>query len=166
MQVGAAVVGHDVCPARRLLEPPEVGLEPAAERVEGGRLADAVAAEDAEHVAGARGRQPVQLERVEPVLVRDVRREVRRHVDDAQRPAGAALGAVEAGEARVLHDRDWEGRRASDGDALLARRALGDPLQEVVRRHAYIHTKTPAHGVQPIATRPNLALRMPGLHFS
>ena len=128
LQVGAAVVVVDIHPVGRLLHLAEIRLELSGEHAQRRRLANAVRAEQPQDVARARRRQPVELERVDAVLVRRVRLQVVRQVDDLHRVARAVLGAVQAREARRLED-----------DALV----LGD-LDALGAAHAGVLFEVPA----------------------
>ena len=69
LQVRAAVIVVNLHPIWRVLATAEVGLELACKDSKSGRFANAVGAEEAEDGAGAGRGQPVQLERVDPVLI-------------------------------------------------------------------------------------------------
>mmetsp|Transcript_49721 Transcript_49721/g.146960 ORF Transcript_49721/g.146960 Transcript_49721/m.146960 type:complete len:280 (+) Transcript_49721:1225-2064(+) len=129
LQLAAPEVLQDLLPVRGRVEAAEVRLQLAGQHVERGRLADAVGADEAEHLAWPGDRQPVQLEGVRAVAVRRVGAQVLRQVDDGNRLEGALLHADTAtdaerlgdpGDLRVLADLNAELPGAHDGAKLLA----------------------------------------------
>ena len=85
LQLRAAKVLEDLPPLWRAVEAAEVWLELVGEDLEGGGLADAVCANEPEHLAWAGRGQAVQLEGVWPVAVGGVLVEVLWQVDDVER---------------------------------------------------------------------------------
>ena len=129
LQLGATEVLDDVLPIRRVVELPEVGLQLAAENLEGRALPDTVGTHQAEHVAGPRGGQTVELEAVGGVSVGDLGLEVGGQVDDGDGIKRALLGADTAadtqglgdvGDARLGRDLDAQLATLDDGARLLA----------------------------------------------
>ena len=102
MELRAFEVRQHVAPVGRIVDAAEVGPHLAGEELERRRLADAVRADEAEHLARPRDRQLVQLERVVAVAVRQRRRQRVRQIHDAHRVVWAALCAVQARRTRVL----------------------------------------------------------------
>lgn len=74
---------------------PEVGLELPSEDLERRALPNSIRTDEPEDLAGARRREPVELEGVRGVAVRDLGLEVRREVDDGDRVEGASGGVRE-----------------------------------------------------------------------
>lgn len=119
LQLGATEVLDDILPVGRVVELSEVGLQLAAEDLEGGTLADTVGAHETEDVAGARGGETMELEAVGRVAVGDLGLEVGGQVDDGDGIKGALLGADTAPNAQLLRD-EGDFRRVGDLDAQLA----------------------------------------------
>ena len=110
----------------------EIGLELSGQDLERRALPDAVRPDEAEDLAGPRGGQAVELERVGGVAVRDLGLEVRREVDDGD--------GLERASARTLSDgrtRCGGGGALSDADAAADAQELGDERDLVRRLHLY-----------------------------
>jgi hypothetical protein len=129
LQLRATEVLENLLPVRGVVEAAQVGLELAAENLQGGTLSDTVCSDETEDLAGAGHGQPVQLEAVGRVAVGDLGLEVGGQVDDVDGVEGAFLGADTASDTQALRDegdlglgRDFDAQlaRADDGTRLLA----------------------------------------------
>mmetsp|Transcript_22633 Transcript_22633/g.55829 ORF Transcript_22633/g.55829 Transcript_22633/m.55829 type:complete len:494 (-) Transcript_22633:8-1489(-) len=129
LQLAAAEVPQHLLPVRRRVVLTQIGLQLACQDLEGRRLADAVGADESEHLAWPRHRQAVQLECVGTETVRGVLAEVLGKVNDVDGLKGALLDADSAADAQRLRDEGDLGGRlhldaelagAVDGAVLLA----------------------------------------------
>jgi hypothetical protein len=91
-------------PIRRILEPPEVRLRLAGQDAQGSGLADAVGADEAEHLTWPRNGQPVELESVRAIAVSRLLVQVLGQVDDGNGLEGALFRADSATDAQRLGD--------------------------------------------------------------
>lgn len=102
LKLRAAEVDENVVPRGRLIKLAEIGLFLVGEDSQGSGLANTVCADKTENLAGTRGRQSVELERVCRVSVRDLRFEISREVDDGDGAKGALLDADTATNTQVF----------------------------------------------------------------
>lgn len=91
LQLATTVVLQNLCPLGRVVEATEVGLELASQDLERSTLADSVGTNETENLTGTRSWQPVQLERVGAVAVRDMRFEVGRQVENGDSLKGTPV---------------------------------------------------------------------------
>jgi len=94
----------DVLPVRRVVVSSQVGLKLAAEDLESGTLANAVGADQSQHVSGPRHRKAVELEAICRISVSNLALEVGREVDDRDGTERAPLWANTASNAELLRD--------------------------------------------------------------
>jgi hypothetical protein len=119
LKLRTAEVLEDLLPVRRVVVAPQVGLELAAENLERGTLADTVGSDQSQDLARTGHRQPVELEAVGRVAVRDLGLEVRGQIDDVDGVEGAFLRADTTTDTQALRDEGDLGGRV-DFDAQLA----------------------------------------------
>lgn len=129
LKLGATEVLDDVFPVRGVIETTQVGLELAAENLEGSTLANTVGTDETKHLVRARHGQAVKLEAVGAITVGDLALEVRWQVDNGDGVERALLGADTTtdaerlgneGEARVGSDLNAELATADNGAGLFA----------------------------------------------
>mmetsp|Transcript_35444 Transcript_35444/g.88930 ORF Transcript_35444/g.88930 Transcript_35444/m.88930 type:complete len:416 (+) Transcript_35444:840-2087(+) len=104
LQLRPAEVEQDLLPVGHVFKPAEVGLELAGQHLQCRRLANAVGADEAQHLTRARHRQPVQLEGVGAVAVGGFALQVLRQVDDLDCLEGTFPDADTAANAQLLRD--------------------------------------------------------------
>jgi hypothetical protein len=118
---------QDLFPVRRVIEASQVRLQLATENLQRGTLADTVGPHESQYLARAGHRQPVQLEAVRRVSMRDLGLEVGGQVDNIDGVEGAFLGADTAANTQALGDEGDLGH-VVDLDAQLARADHGTRL--------------------------------------
>ena len=104
LQLGAAVVPQNLLPSRRRVEASQVRLQLAREHLQRRGLADAVRADEPEHLTRPRHWQPVQLEAVGAIAVDRLPCERLGQVDDHDRLERALLDANATADAKFLAD--------------------------------------------------------------
>ena len=93
LKVGSAEVDEDLLPVGGGVVLAEVGLHLASKDLEGGTLADAVGADEAEDLTGTGHGEPMKLEGIGTVSVGGVALEILGKVDDGNRFEGTLLDA-------------------------------------------------------------------------
>lgn len=109
----------NVLPVRWVVVAAQIGLQLAAENLEGGALADSVCSNQTEHLTRARHRQAMELEAVGAIAVRHLVLEVGWQVDDGDGVKGTLLDADAAADAERLGD-EGDAGLGGDFDAELA----------------------------------------------
>ena len=102
VQFTPAEVLQHLAPLGRLGKVAQIRPHVAAQNAEGRRLANAIGAHQAQNLAGAWGRQSVQLEAVGSVAVGDLSLQAFGEVDDLDGLEGATLDAHAAAVTQVL----------------------------------------------------------------
>lgn len=94
----------DILPVRRIIEPPQIRLELAAENLQSSALSDTVGTHKTQNISGPRHWQPVKLEAVGGISMRDLALEIGGEVDDGNGTEGAALRADTATDTKLFRD--------------------------------------------------------------
>ena len=120
---------EDLFPVRRILVSAQIGLELAAENLQGRALANTVRADKSQHLAGPGHGQPMQLEAVGRVPVCDLGLEIGWKIDDVYGAKRALLDTDTTSNAQTLGNESNLGFRGDlyaqfprpdDGTGLLA----------------------------------------------
>ena len=111
-----------ILPIRRVVESSQIGLELAAQNLEGRALADTVGSNQTQNVAGSRHRKTVEFEAIGGIAVGNLALEVRGQVDNGDGAKGATLRADTTTDTQLFRD---------EGDA-----RLGGHLERVLLDHA------------------------------
>lgn len=129
LQFGATEMLENLFPVWRVVVAAEVGLQLAAQNLQGSTLSDTVGTDQTKHLTGPGHGKPVQLEAVCRITVRDLSLEIGGQIDDVDGVKGTFLRANTASDAEALRDEgdlglwcdfDTELARTDDGTRLLA----------------------------------------------
>jgi hypothetical protein len=104
LQLRSTEVLDHVLPVGRVVVAAQVGLQLAAENLQGSTLSDTVGTNQTENLARSGHRKTVKLEAVGSITVGDLVLEVGGQVDDGDGIKGALLGADTATDTETLGD--------------------------------------------------------------
>jgi hypothetical protein len=104
LQLGTTEVLEDLLPVRRVVEAAEVGLQLAAQNLQGSTLSGTVTTNETQNLTRSGHGQSVELEAVGRVTVGDLRLEVGGQVDDVDGIERTFLGADTATDTETLGD--------------------------------------------------------------
>lgn len=110
---------NDILPIRGVIVTAQVGLELAAENLQGGTLSDTVGSYETKNLTGSGHRQTMQLKTVGTITVGDLAFQIGRQVDDGDGVKGAFLRANTTSNAQRLRN-EGEARLRRDFDAELS----------------------------------------------
>lgn len=142
LQLRAAEVLDHILPIRRVVEPAQVGLELAAQNLEGRALADTVGSHETQDVAGPGHGKTVKLEAVGGIAMGDLTLEVRWQVDNGDGAKGATLRADTTTDAKLF---------GNEGDARLGGHLYGVSLDCAVSRRIEGRTSDVPQSAQSIS---------------
>lgn len=94
----------DILPVRRVFEPPQVGLELAAENFQSSALSNTVGTHKTQNISGSRHWQPMELKAVGSISMRDLALKVRGEVNDGDGTEWAAFRADAATDTELFRD--------------------------------------------------------------